>query len=360
MVLRDVVGVLRPVTVVSFKTMRINSFLSWSVATTFLCIVSIPMHEAAVIQGLDATVHVHVMGSIGVGFEAVVSVANPDSGRELHLILEYFRTDGRGSGDASVSPVNQPPLRVEATLPTDDTETTFTLLRVRPLVEYTVRAWVWQSTAGAAEKPVLQGEVMLKSGSSGHSHFDTAPLALVRGTPTYELLVLDGMFGFHRGDNQKGVAGMPNSSSLVAIDRDGHLVWRLPPDVCDGVFDRLPGEVRYESDGLSDLDSTHRSHSQVPIDCLATRGRGWRHRVCWTDAHEPTLRLDDAPTKHVGYNLKRMEDGPLLRRARHTCARSRHRPISRAGQRARPSPESGSHTSVYGSTIPIAGRKPGR
>ena len=38
------------------------------------------------------------------------------------------------------------------------------------------------------------------------------------------------------------VPGMPNSSSLVAIDRDGHVVWRTPPELCDGVFDRLPGE----------------------------------------------------------------------------------------------------------------------
>jgi hypothetical protein len=53
---------------------------------------------------------------------------------------------------------------------------TLSLLRVRPRVEYTVRAWAWETAAtapkGATIARVWQGAARLTSGSSGFAPFD--------------------------------------------------------------------------------------------------------------------------------------------------------------------------------------------
>ena len=116
------------------------------------------------------------------------------------------------------------------------------IMRLSPDRDYDFRV---KALTLSGKTIVMHAEV--KSGATGRSDFDAGPLAVITGTPTWEMLVTDWYFG-----------GPLGTLGLVAVDNTGWVVWYSV--AASPVWDQVP-----ETHAIVSINCTKNSSTRFPL-----------------------------------------------------------------------------------------------
>ncbi len=189
------------------------------------------------------------------------------------------------------------------------------VMRLRPSTQYQYQVFL----SSSSDVPVLQYQGTFNTGALPPG-LQNAKIQLVKGTPTYDLLLLD--------------YDCTNFNGIVAIDREGQIVWYFqndnqvftatPEDNHDIVFNELSQNVGYTMKEIAPDGSTiHSVNDILPDGSLCAPHGRWNHEMLvrpdnkvWTiGADIRTIDISGNETMQTGGTIEQwdMNKGTVTR-----------------------------------------------